>query len=123
MEYTWEINSNVEYWQHDIFESAEECMLDAKENYGLKTGDKIAIGIVEPYEVNVDADTVLEELEENAYNQCGEYAESWEPTAEKTEDKEKLSEQLTAIVKEWLEKHNNMPGFYNVVEVRVKEIS
>ena len=46
---TWNYKETDELWQHGEFETEEECITDAKENYGMKVGDEIAIGTIYPY--------------------------------------------------------------------------
>lgn len=115
-EYTWSYSENDELWQHDTFDSIEDCIADAKENYGIGADDTIAVGIVEPYVVSVDAETILENLEENAYEECGDAAESW--IDYKKELIDQLSNRLTECVNQWLKETGNEPHFYKIVGVK-----
>lgn len=122
--YTWEHSKNEEFWNHDLFDTIEECLQDAKENYDVKIGDTIAIGKVVPYEARVFAGHVLEQLESDAYEECGECAEDWETFSYK-DDREKLDElsnQLTEVVKAWLKKYKREPDFYKIENVRTIEV-
>lgn len=120
LQYTWNEYNN-EYWQNDIFESIEECIKDAKE---VGIDDAIFIGEVEPYEINVDADRVLEDLEQDASNECGEAADSWCPSydIERTEI-DHLSAKLTNIVRAWLKQQNYLPHFYNIINIREVDVN
>lgn len=118
--YTWSASANDELWQHDDFDTIEECVLDAKENYGYEAGTDIAIGEAIPFIVSVDADDIIERLEENAYEECGEASEGW--IHYKQEQLDELSEILTKHVNEWLEKTKNKPTFYkidNIISVTI----
>lgn len=122
--YTWEYNDNVEMWMHDEFDTIEYCIEDAKENYDVEVGDTIVVGEVVPYEVSVFAGHVLEDLEQNAYEECGEAAEDWE-TFNYKEDRDKLdelSDQLTEVVKAWLKKYNRMHDFYKIENIEIVEV-
>lgn len=122
MKYTWEKDKNVEWWQHDEFDSIEDCIADAKENYLIAVGDTIAVGIVEPWELWVDAEMVLERLSEEAYEECGDAAESWEPYNASPEALTDLSEQLTECIKKWLKNGRDMPYFYKIADVVTVEV-
>jgi len=118
-QYTWESELNKEMWQHDCFNSPTDCILDAVENYGYKSGETIYIGVTVDFGINVDATDVLEKLEEEAY-EFAESAEDWNTFNYKEDKKEldELSEQLSDVIIKWLEKHNNMPNFYQVIDVQ-----
>ena len=117
--YTWN-ESDDELWQHDCFDTVEECIKDAKENYDYKVGETITVGITEPFVVSVDGSDVLERLEENAYEECGEASERWLDYPYK--DIEKLSKRLTECVNEWLKETNQEPGFYHIHSIRIETI-
>ena len=118
-EYTWETSNDKEIWEHDVFDTMEECIRDYFENYAQEhPQETIFIGECERYTFSVDGSGVIENLEERAYDECGECAESWEPSSGVSlEDWNELDEQLTRVVAEWLEKHNDMPEFYKIVNV------
>lgn len=117
-QYTWSDSENDELWQHDIFNSIDECIIDAKENYLIKVEDTIAIGTVKPYVVSIDAETYLENLEEDAYEECGDAAEDWIDY----ESSNQLSERLTECVNQWLKETGNEPSFYKIVDVKTIEV-
>lgn len=114
--YSWSENEHDELWQHGRFGSIEDCIADAKENYEMKPGDTIAVGECFIHEVYVDANDVLEILENEAYENCGEAAEGW---VDRTGDQEEeLSEALTECVRKWLKKTGNEPKFWHIDSVR-----
>jgi len=122
-QYTWEKDENEELWRHDTFESIEDCILDAKENYEHKVGDIIYIGETELYIPSVDAESILENIEEQAYETIGECAENWDIyDYKKREELYELSNELTEVVNNWLKKYNREPSFYSVVDVKPIEI-
>lgn len=114
--YTWSESATDELWIHDLFETEEDCIKDAKDNYCKRIGEEIAIGTVVPYEVNVDVDCMLEQLETDAYDECGEVAESWNISTRKGHEKEidELQEKITELVNEYLEKIGEKPSFYKI---------
>lgn len=116
---TWNYSKNDELWQHDQFETEEECTLDAKLNYDMKSGDEIAIGTVYPYVVCADVESLLERLEEDAYEECGEAAEDWDISSRKHYDKEmdKLQEEVTECINKYLLSIKEVPSFYKIDDI------
>lgn len=124
MKYTWEYNDDTELWYNDLFDTVEDCIADARDNYMVEIGETIAVGEVIPYEPYVMADNILDELEEDAYEECGEVAEDWEAYSWK-DDKESLDElsnKLTEIVKQWLKHNGTYPYFYKIKNVKTVEV-
>lgn len=116
---TWNFNKSDELWQHDEFETVDECIKDAQENYDMKIGERIAIGTIQPYKVNIDIESMLEQLEEKAYDECGEVAEDWKISNEKyyTKEMEELKEKVTKLTYEYLEKIGEKPTFYKIDDI------
>ena len=124
MKYTWEFHEGEELWYNDVFDTIEDCILDAKENYDVKSGATIVVGEPVYFEPYVDAINILEQLESDAYDECGEFSESWTLyNYQKDKDKiEELSEKLTEIVKQWLKDNGTYPTFSIIKNVRVVEV-
>lgn len=124
-EYTWETSRHKEIWEHDTFETVEDCVKDYLENYAEENPQEVIfVGQCERYTFSVDGSGIIDDLEEQAYDEFGECAESWEPSMfKRVEDWAELDEQLTKVVTDWLKKHDDIPGFYkivNIVEVPVR---
>lgn len=123
-EYTWELKADTEIWGNDIFNSEAECIADAIEN-GVNSGETIAIGEVEHYIVpSVDVSRIFENMMEEAYNECGEVSESWEPCDDTRFKKELdgLEEDINDLIIKYLKQTNNMPGFYSIRNIYTVEI-
>ena len=119
-EYAWEVNREKEIWDHGYFESPEKCVEDYLKNYaGDSPRDTIFVAECERYIFTVDGSTVINNLAEQAYDECGECSDGWEPTLfKKDEDWRELDEQLTTVVTDWLKKHDNMPNFSTLVRIQ-----
>lgn len=119
-QYTRELKEDEEFWRNDEFDTVEDCLADYKGNYADENPqESIFVGEVEPFDISVDGRAVIGSLEENANDECGEIAEEWEPSVGKTCSAwQDLDEELTKVVVDWLKKHNDMPSFYNVVDIR-----
>ena len=124
MKYTWEYSDNEELWTKDVFDTVEDCIADARDNYMVEIGETIAVGEVVPYEPYVMADNILDELEEDAAEEFGGVAEDWDAYSWK-DDKESLDElsnKLTEIVRQWLKDNGTYPTFSIIKNVRVVEV-
>lgn len=120
IKYTWEYSDNNDIWQHGTFDTVEECVHDYLENYAVDIPQEyIFVGIVEPYKINIDSGNIIEMLEQQAFDECGEVAENWYPSSIKDNSGwEELDENITKMIINFLELHNEMPTFYNIVDVR-----
>ncbi len=102
VKYTWETQADREIWEHDVFDTIDECLRDAWQNYEIEPGTKIAIGICEDYVPHIDVDFFLERVGEDAYEEVGEVAEDW-PCFESRKGYY------------WLGKTNQVPNFYHIL--------
>lgn len=123
MKYIWEYDE-TDIWKHDLFDTVEDCILDAKENYLIESGTEIVVGEAVLWEPYVSTELILEQLQEDAYEECGEVAGDWYAyNYRKHESKlDELSDRLTEIVKQWLKDNGTYPGFYMIKNVRVVEV-
>ena len=125
MKYTWEYEE-TDIWRHDLFDTIEDCILDAKENYLIEHGTEIVVGEAVLWEPYVWAGDILDRLEEDAYGECGEVAEDWYAYDYKSEEGRKglneISDKITEIVKQWLKDNGTYPDFYMIKNVRTVEV-
>lgn len=122
--YSWTFDKREDIWTSDTFDTVMECVENAKKHIDTdehgKKYSSIFVGeniLFEPY---VDACEVLELIECNAEDQCGEVAKDWysyDGARMKTELAE-LSCKITAVVKEWLKKNSREPFFYSIRNIR-----
>ena len=76
--YTWMDYPNAEIWNHDCFETIEECIQDAKDNYKIDS-DMIYVGECKDVSIGgIDLDDILCRVEEDMYEQVGEVSEGWD---------------------------------------------
>lgn len=93
----------------------EECITEAREDYGVKSGDTIAIGEVERFTISVDAEDVLDRIKETAYELCGESSDGW---LDDYTEINSLSKNLTECVEKWLKETKQIPSFYGLKNIR-----
>lgn len=109
----WCHSSNGEDFNSDTFETREECIKDATENYGYTS---FYIGHSIGYMPCIDIGVVLEQLNEESCEQCGEYADDYLYHVS-DEDKNELSDQLNAVFQAWAKKTDNEPTFFAVYNI------
>lgn len=116
--YSWSFNGDAEHW-YEGADTIEDCIAQAKEQIAKDDDIQfVYIGENIAFTPTVDAGLVLERIEEEAYEFC-ELAEDWEAVNYKEQEELfELSDQLTAIVQDWLKKNNREPYFYSVENIK-----
>lgn len=123
--YIWNENENDEYWYHDQFETIEECIEDAIVNYDLRPGDVIYVGETYPWNPTPDVANMLEDMEIDAYEECGECAENWDitPTKKNMEAYIELCDRINLALNEYLKKIGEVPKFFKIENIHQIVIS
>lgn len=95
------------------FDTKEEAIQEGKElEY-----DSIYIGeCADDFVPSIDADDVIERLQDEACDIGGEYGESYLEDVTK-EQKEELEEKLNDVLSEWLTKYKHEVNFYSVENI------
>lgn len=73
------------------------------------------VGQKERFAPSVDADSILDYIAENAYDEVGETAEGYLNVS--TKELNSLEERLNKAFQEWADETNNHPAFWKVVNV------
>lgn len=115
-EYSWTENQADDIWYHGKFESIEACIKDAI-SCGKKPGEKIIVGICEAYVPHLSADSLLDQVSEDAYEEVGEVAEGWPEFEDRKGYKyvDKLQDKIDKAFHEWLEETKQVPDFYRIL--------
>lgn len=82
-----------------------------------------AVGQLHSPSLRVYADSVIENLQEQSDEYCGEVAETYLDDVTKEQEKD-LEEKLNAVLNEWLIKYNHEPTFFyldNIEKVRLED--
>lgn len=115
-EYTWNFNKDAELWNNEIFTTESECINDAKDY--MTAESVVYVGEVVHFGISVDSEIMLDALEEEAFEFCGESSEGWNAYDHKKRDEiNELNEQLSSIVSEWMKKYGYEPYFYAVENI------
>ena len=120
--YTWMDYPNADIWNHDTFETIQECIDDAKENYLMKQGETIYIGECQDVSIGgSDLDDTLCRVEEDMYEQVGEVSEGWDIYstsgyyADRKPIYDKYDEKFKQLVMDYIEEIGETPKFYQII--------
>ena len=90
--YTYELNSSKDIWTNETFDTIDECIEDAKNNYDLKIGDKIYVGETESIDSCIDsidyADRIIGMIQEQVWDTVGEVSEDYLNDITKEQEKQ-----------------------------------
>lgn len=116
--YYWNFDQHAEVW-YEFGDSIEDCIKQAREmndaNY-----ETVYIGECVPFvpSEHLDVFTLLDNLEEQAYEFAGEAAEDWRTyECKKWEETVDLADAIGQIINEWLKKHGRYPTFCQIQNV------
>ena len=113
-------------------EYADEEGMEAAEKAEFLTNGNVFIGQRYDFEPIIDADFVIEHIQEEAYEEGGEYVCDYldPPPMKDIEARKKWNEQvadlekrLTAVFREWAKETNNEPRFYLIYDIRTELLS
>ncbi len=111
--YAWSRHSDDEIWYGGPCDSIKECVEEALAE-GYKLSDTLAVGLVEPYTLDIDfADMIIERMQEDAYDEVGEVTDGWLDHVHR-DDITALDNQIRQVVNEWLKKVKEEPTFYTI---------
>lgn len=121
--YAWSKHSDDELWHGGPCDSLRDCVEEAVEN-GYSMEDTFAVGLIEEYNIDLDfAWRIIEDLQEDAYDEVGEASDSWLDCTTR-EQRDELNSRIHKIVREWLKEIHEEPSFYKVLpchEITLKE--
>lgn len=120
-EYSWNFHEDDELWYNDPCDTIEGCLSEAArqaDEDDLKSG-VVFIGMNEPFEPNVYAEFVLDQITSDAYEFAGDVVDGWDAYNMKNRGElDELSETLTKAVREWMRKYGYYPNFYQITGVK-----
>lgn len=71
-----------------------------------------AVGQAEMFGISVDVDDIFERIQEEAYDRCGDSADSFLDDVTKEH-----KEELESLILDWFDKHNYKANFYTITNV------
>lgn len=128
--------TSCEYWNSgDWFDTKEEAIQDGIDQYkemleGKSTElfdnddyydtikDNFNVGKKQPYIPTINTDSIIEDLQQQAYDECGEYAEDFLDWREITKPMEEdLYKNLQRELDAWLKRYGLYPTFFMVTDI------
>lgn len=109
--YYWNLNESDEIWYEweSTIDYCIECAKEMSENEGIYQ-DTVFIGESYDYVPKIDGALLLENIKDDAWEECGECSDGWLDSIKKHEI-ESLNKKLEKVFVEWLEESKNKPGF------------
>lgn len=122
---TFAFSTNEEEYRDERDETREDAVLRCIDEENLEIGQRCWTAIPKTPDVSrflPNIDRMLEEINEQAYEECGECAEDWLDNLpkEKTQD---LEQTVHAAILNWMERHNELPSFWTVEQVQEHEVT
>lgn len=115
---------NEEEFNSEECTTAKEALQLAKEeaiDQGEQLPCRVWVGEIGTFNPMVDADDVLERLQEKACEECGECSDGYLDDASEKE-RDELSKMLTATFHKWEKKYHFEPRFHPIENVQEFEI-
>lgn len=108
-----------EVWSNETFSTIEEAMEEARKlylerQYSIDERIIIYIGEVEYYKDGLFIDGIIEQQQQDAYSECGEYAEDYLESITK-EEKDILKERLDKVWDEFKKEFGHEANFFKVI--------
>lgn len=125
--YSWNLREHDEIWGNGTYNTIEECVAEAISNskaFDEPRPEVIFVGENVDFYPTVDAELVLDDLEERASSDFGQLGGEW--TAYNPRNKDELAElssALTDVVTKWLTKYKYLPDFYRVENIKKIDVS
>lgn len=123
MTYTWNLDKDAELWNNGEFDSIDKCLEQAKHDEALHYGETVYVAEIVTYVPTICAETILENLTEQAYECAGEAAEAWNPVESGKSAVYELEEGLQNTLDAWLEKYSQQPYFYGIDNIQGYKIT
>lgn len=119
----WVYSTNEELFSSDEYDSKEEAIKAAKEDYTWEDQcPTFYVGQVQEvdFHLDVDVDAILERIAVLVSEEVGEVADNYldDVTAEHAEQ---LNDELNEVVQKWMNQHQYNPTFYSVIHIEKVE--
>lgn len=111
-EYYWSFDLEEEVWRNSGA-TVEDCIKEARSICEVDDYKLVYIGSLQKFGPILDGESIMECLENQAYDECGESSDGWLDEA----NSQSLGEVLTNALSEWLYKENLNPTFGIISDV------
>ena len=108
----WCLSENGEEFNDpELFDTKKEAINYARENEDYEDFDRMYVGQAVDFKPKICAERVIEDIQENACELGGEYAENYLDDVQKAHTTE-LQQQLQKVLDGWIDKNRYNPNFY-----------
>ena len=104
-------NPAIDYDQYDVLGCEYDIEVDG-------TPSSFAVAQIFSPSFGIDACSVLESIQENAYSEGGEFSDGYLDDVTK-EQEEELERKLNEVFSAWSDKYNHHPNFYSVEHIEL----
>ena len=104
-------NPAIDYDQHDVLGCEYDIEVDG-------TPSSFVVAQIFSTSFGIDAGSVLDGIQEDAYSEGGEFSEGYLDDVTK-EQEEELEQRLNEVFAAWVDKYNLHPNFYTVGDIEV----
>lgn len=118
--YSWSFDGDAELWSNSA-DSVEDCIFQANTENGYDgyEHETVYIGENAPFVPTVDAESVLDQMQEDAGEFAGEIGNEWYAYSyEKMDEIAELNDALTKVVHDWMRKYGYYPYFFRVDNIK-----
>lgn len=120
--WTNEIDVNSDIWRGEIYDNREEAIKEGIKDAIDFEKKSFKIGIIEEVaNFGIDAQGVIENIQNDMYGEYGEVAEDYLDDVTK-EHLSELEDQLNEVFYKWQEKYNYKPTFYGVINEEIIKV-
>ena len=106
-----------EHWDEDEYFDTKEEAVEAGRLEAIERGEEdYQVGQIQKFSPQIDVENALEQIAENACDECGGYAEDYLSNLPEAEVRQ-LQEMIDEVFNKWLNETNNHPRFFTIVAV------
>ncbi|ACL77590.1 hypothetical protein [Ruminiclostridium cellulolyticum] len=106
-----------EIWNEEEYFDTKEEAIGMGRIEAIKRGeDSYQVGQIITFTPSLDADWAIEQIAENAMDNCGEVANDYLDCVPK-EETDRLEELLNEALTKWLDETKNHPGFFYIDDI------
>ncbi|MET3508270.1 hypothetical protein [Halalkalibacter oceani] len=111
----WCYSFNEENFEGD-FDTRDDAIGEGLYYYEEDNQSELYVGQAQEVSLGVNIDFIVEQLGEDAYEQCGEVAEDYLCNV-KSEHREILEDKMNDVLQKWMDEFKYNPTFYTVGNV------
>lgn len=109
----WAYSLDGEWYNSPFYNSFEEALKEGIKEAKELEYDKVFVSRVMRFVPSVDVDNVLEELQQKAYDEAGDFSDDYLEHIS-INHRMKLEKMLTETFNQWAKETNNEPSFFTV---------